>query len=231
MWLLAGLGLAGAGCSRPEVQVYEIPKETEKVEAPFLQQMASAGSELPPGHPPVGEGAPGANAPAASAAPSPPAGMPGGMPSAMPPGLAGGTPEGPRPTWTAPAHWQPGKSSSVRLGSYRADGPDGAAADIAITSFPGDVGGMVANLNRWRGQIGLGPVGPEEASGLVQEIAIGDLPGLLSDFTGPSQRTVVGWFQWAGRSWFFKMTGPPATVESEKPAFLELLRSITLPAL
>ena len=34
--------------------------------------------------------------------------------------------------------------------------PAGSAeADLSITAFPGDVGGELANINRWRGQVGL----------------------------------------------------------------------------
>jgi hypothetical protein len=35
--------------------------------------------------------------------------------------------------------------------------PDGKA-EVTVSAFPGDTGGLLANLNRWRGQIGLEPV-------------------------------------------------------------------------
>jgi hypothetical protein len=39
----------------------------------------------------------------------------------------------------------------MRKGSWSI-GPADAAADLAVTVFPGDVGGRVANFNRWRQQ-------------------------------------------------------------------------------
>ena len=54
-------------------------------------------------------------------------------------------------------------------------------AEIAVTVFPGNVGGLTANVNRWRGQIGLAPLAPAEleanldhldANGLHFEIVV-----------------------------------------------------------
>src|SRR5688572_21226281 len=61
-------------------------------------------------------------------------------------------------TWTAPAHWKAKPGSAMRKGSYAVPGEGGAEADLSITAFPGDVGGELANLNRWRGQIQLPPI-------------------------------------------------------------------------
>src|SRR5882724_4414392 len=60
--------------------------------------------------------------------------------------------------WTAPANWTVKPASAMRKGSYRVPGPDGTDADLSITAFPGDVGGRLANVNRWRGQLELPPL-------------------------------------------------------------------------
>src|SRR5512146_2102542 len=61
-------------------------------------------------------------------------------------------------SWTAPADWQAQPSDGMRKGSYLVAGSDGAKADLSVIAFPGDVGGDLANLNRWRAQIQLPPV-------------------------------------------------------------------------
>ena len=57
-------------------------------------------------------------------------------------------------TWKAPANWQSKPATSMRKATYTIAG-DGAEAELAITAFPGDVGGELANVNRWRGQLKL----------------------------------------------------------------------------
>ena len=60
-------------------------------------------------------------------------------------------------TASVPTGWKPGKVSSMRLGSYSVEEEDGCSLDISITSFPGDLGGLMPNVKRWLGQIGLQP--------------------------------------------------------------------------
>ena len=44
-----------------------------------------------------------------------------------------------------PENWLPGKKSSMRVGSFMIGNDQDNSVDISITSFPGDVGGLLAN--------------------------------------------------------------------------------------
>ncbi len=59
-------------------------------------------------------------------------------------------------SWTVPDNWIEIDKSSMRLGSFNAPYSNGLA-DISVTNFSGDGGGLKANVNRWRKQIGLEP--------------------------------------------------------------------------
>ena len=59
-------------------------------------------------------------------------------------------------SWVVPDSWIPGNMSSMRLASFNAPYDEGVA-DISITNFSGDGGGLMANVNRWRKQLGLEP--------------------------------------------------------------------------
>ena len=59
-----------------------------------------------------------------------------------------------------PTTWKDGKTSSMRIASLKVDDQNGSELDISVTTFPGDVGGLLANVNRWVGQIELSPVKP-----------------------------------------------------------------------
>ncbi|MEM9158878.1 MAG: hypothetical protein AAGB46_07480 [Verrucomicrobiota bacterium] len=54
-----------------------------------------------------------------------------------------------------PVAWSEGRSSSMRIASYSAD-VGGDSADISLVKLAGPAGGLLANVNRWRGQVGLG---------------------------------------------------------------------------
>ncbi|MEJ1972355.1 MAG: hypothetical protein WDM96_07805 [Lacunisphaera sp.] len=61
-------------------------------------------------------------------------------------------------TWSAPSAWKAKPPSSMRRGSFDVGEGTGPLADLAITAFPGNVGGDLANVNRWRGQLDLPPI-------------------------------------------------------------------------
>ena len=132
--------------------------------------------------------------------------------------------------WTAPAHWQPKQASAMRKGSYTVTGEGGATADLSITAFPGDVGGEVANVNRWRGQLQLAPLVDAEISAAITRLKHDGLTIGVVDFASPAatggQRMLGAMVAFDGSTWFFKLTGPDALVAKEKPAFLAFLQTV-----
>jgi len=160
------------------------------------------------------------------------------VPASLPPAAPGGDTMastavptgGDSLTWTAPAHWTAKPASAMRKGSYAIR--DGAAeADLSITAFPGDTGGLLANLNRWRGQISLPPLVPNELDAHREHTDIGALHVDIVDFTGTANgvptRLLGAVVPLAGETWFFKLMGPDALVAREKPAFREFLKTVT----
>jgi hypothetical protein len=126
--------------------------------------------------------------------------------------------------WTAPADWQSKPGSAMRKGSYSA-----AGAEVAITAFPGDVGGMLANVNRWRGQAGLDPVDEAALPSVTSSFDSNGLHFVVLDASDGPQPLVAAAVPWGGGTWFFKLTGPTAAVAKAKPAFLSFLRTVRAP--
>ena len=133
-------------------------------------------------------------------------------------------------TWTAPAQWKKKANSSMRKGSYTVGGEGAAGADMAITAFPGDVGGDLANVNRWRGQVGLAPIAEAELGGALTALDANGLTMRVVELTGgtPEQpvRMLGAIVPVAGSTWFFKLTGPAPVVAQEKSAYLDFLRTV-----
>ncbi len=154
-----------------------------------------------------------------------------GSPAAGGAGIAGtavATASGNALAWSAPAHWTVKTASAMRKGSYTIKG-DGAEADVSITAFPGDVGGDLANLNRWRGQLQLAPVGQAEFEAATQHLDSNSLHMTVADIVGsgsPAQRILGAMVPFEGATWFVKVTGPDALLTKEKPAFLAFLATV-----
>jgi hypothetical protein len=133
-------------------------------------------------------------------------------------------------TWTAPARWQAKPASSMRRGSYTLAGEGTATADLAITAFPGDVGGEVANVNRWRGQLSLPPLPEAQAAPTLTRLTVGPLKLAVVELTGTANggpaRLLGAMVPFGDATWFFKLMGPDTLVAQEKSAFLAFLQTV-----
>src|SRR5262249_55552958 len=72
-----------------------------------------------------------------------------------------------RPELTAPAGWREIEHRPEQLALYRT-GADDDPVEVSVTGFPGAAGGAVANVNRWRGQLGLSPATSDEVLRSIQ---------------------------------------------------------------
>ena len=114
----------------------------------------------------------------------------------------------------------------MRYASYAVAGQNGEAGEVAISVYPGETGGDLANVNRWRGQVGLEPIGESDLKTLVTKFAVGNGEMQVVDLPGQKTRLVAGWIRNSGRTWFFKLTGSDALVSGEKEKFLNFLHSV-----
>jgi hypothetical protein len=132
-------------------------------------------------------------------------------------------------TWVAPAHWKAKPASAMRKGSFAVPGEGGVDADLSITAFPGDVGGDLANLNRWRGQIQLPPIAAAEFGSATQHVDLNGLHLTVVDIAGTganAQRILGAMIPFGGATWFIKLLGPDAVVAREKAAFTAFLATV-----
>ena len=130
--------------------------------------------------------------------------------------------------WTAPAGWKEIAGSGMRVASFELPKTDGKA-EATVVALPGDVGGELANVNRWRGQIALPPIAEADlpASRATVKSRLGAI--FVYDFTGSGEkktRLVAGMIQVSGTMWFFKLMGDERAVAAAKPAFLKLLEGL-----
>ncbi len=162
------------------------------------------------------------------------ASQPMGAPPAMPPStLPGGNDStaGTGSIWTIPSGWQSVPPSQFLLAEYSVAGANGAKAEVNVAEMGGTGGGLLPNINRWRGQIGLGPLSDDELSKQAQSVDVAGGSATVVDFTGTNAKTgaptrLVGAIvAQNGQTWFYKMMGDQATVGQQKDSFTKFIQS------
>jgi hypothetical protein len=154
-----------------------------------------------------------------------------GIDVAMQSGSAGLVPPPGKPAqWTKPDGWNEQPLSEMRLGSFKVDGPNATSADISVIAFPGEAGGLISNINRWRGQLQLTPLDEDQLSQTVQRTEVDNVPTYLVDFqtaegSAKPSRILGAVLQTPDRAWFVKMTGPPELIEGQRQQFLTFVKS------
>lgn len=137
-------------------------------------------------------------------------------------------------TWQVPEGWQPTPPPSMVKFAYVIESGDGPAALASVSSFPGNVGGVAANVNRWRGQLGLEPLSAAEAEAAAETVMLGSRQYQIVDLVsaGPRvdgrhpERTMVAMLDHGGSTWFFKLNGADASVVAARAAFMRMLASV-----
>ena len=129
----------------------------------------------------------------------------------------------PTPTWTIPKSWEEKPATQMRLGNFSAGN---GKAEITVMTFPGTVGGLLANVNRWREQSGLAAVSDSELNKVIQQITISGKPATLAEAIGEKNSSLSVYHPVDQQTWFYKMSGPSEVIKAEKAAFTSFLQSI-----
>jgi hypothetical protein len=207
--LMPLLFLLLAGCHRDEVKTYRVAKDQDQPQpqsAPALPT-DSPNPTLPPGHPDISS---------ASAAP----------------GLAASGSAPPQLAWQTPDGWTEMPAGEMRVASFKIQGQNGKQADVSIIPLPGLPGSDDANVNRWRGQVGLPPASPDELEKSAESVEAAGQPAQLYNIAGKNPGNgeatrILGVIQHrTDVAWFFKMTGDAELAEQQKPAFVVFLKSV-----
>lgn len=195
--IVAGIAaLCLSGCDQAQPVTYRIPKETREVSSPTM---------------------PGATPPQAQASA---AGnmnvLPGMQQAADQAGAIG---------YTVPEGWEELPASGIRKANFKVTADTGSA-EITILTFPGDVGGQLANINRWRGQIGLEPTTTKDLPAYSEDFEIAGHDGLYVLLEGETQSILGALLPFNGSTWFIKMLGDTPTVLANEASMKQFLSSI-----
>jgi len=127
--------------------------------------------------------------------------------------------------WTVPPDWKPLESSGMRFASFAVPA-EGGKAELSVVVLPGPAGGDLANVNRWRGQIGLGPLDEEGLGRESQELRTAAGTLLWVEYTGKTGALAGAILSTGDSTWFFKLTGEGRIVAAAKPSLRRFLQSL-----
>ena len=167
-------------------------------------------------------------------------GMSGSMPSGHPPldgpssmPTAAGSSSS-ELAWTTPPGWTELPATQFRNANFQvADNPE---VECYLTVLPGDAGGLLPNLNRWRAQMGAEPLSEADAAALPTKDLLGEAGVYMTvsgAYRGMGQQPPKDGYMMAslaaihgGSAYFVKMTGPEAAVQKELPNFDAFVASL-----
>ena len=150
---------------------------------------------------------------------------------------------GPRPAaggpmqWDLPDGWtQIDNPNPMRFATLTA-GEGDERIEVAITQLAGAAGGIAANVNRWRGQIGLPPASESELAGTARLIVARGAKGVMVDLVGlppegsdaPVPRMLAAIFPAERQTWFIKTTARAPVMAGHSEAFVTLCESVRFP--
>lgn len=189
---------------------------------PMVSARGGPSASLPPGHPPIDAG---------------------GAPQSALPAVPEGAGTGDSALrWTVPPGWVAEKpASSMRQAQYRVPGEAGDGECAVFYFGPGQGGDTMANAERWADQFTLADGSSARGAMKTSEIESGGLKIFLVEVAGtyrggmtmtaapaaskPGYRLLGAVVPGPDANWYFKFTGPDATVSGARDAFLSMVKS------
>lgn len=128
----------------------------------------------------------------------------------------------PRPLrWVAPETWEEETPGQFQVALYRI----APGISASVSRFPGEAGGTAANVNRWRQQVGLEP--SPDTGGEAIALETGSQARWF-ELKGAERSILAAIIPVDGETWFFKLDSPTIALETARPGFMDLLKSIEI---
>ncbi len=127
-----------------------------------------------------------------------------------------------------PESWSLASPSSFEKARFTVSEFEGSA-NVSMTVLQGDGGGLLENVNRWRGQLGLEAIEEEDLQAELKPVEGLGEDARVVDINGTSSRSqleerLVGVIAPQGElTWFYKLMGTPSVVEKSRDEFLDYL--------
>lgn len=199
-----------SGCDQAKPTAYKIPKEERSVSMPMPGAQAASSAET-----------------ASQTAPASPATAPAAPGMQVLPGMSEAAQQAGEIIYSTPAGWTDLPASGIRKAHLRVTDENGSA-ELTVTTFPGDVGGTLANINRWRGQIQLPAIQADQLGEVTRQTSIFHHGALYVTLDGGVDSIIAAILPFHGYTWFIKLQGSSSTVFDNEAKFQQFLDSFEI---
>ena len=126
--------------------------------------------------------------------------------------------------WDVPVGWTKSGAQAMRFVTFET--VDGA--ECFISFLGGAAGGLAANLNRWRNQIGMSPLSSEEIASLPAIPLLEGQSPFLEAYSDSGLAVLGSVVSVPSQTMFIKMVGNEASVRAEVDRFKAFCKSLRL---
>ncbi|MCO4782278.1 MAG: hypothetical protein KC646_08110 [Candidatus Cloacimonetes bacterium] len=129
-------------------------------------------------------------------------------------------------TWKAPTGWKEIKGNSIRLVSFKI----AENAECTFIVLSGQAGGLLSNVNRWRGQIGLSQIGEPAVKKAATLVKTPLADAQMFKLVNPNNKDlafIASIIPKGSSTLFVKLAAPSDMIPSLEGPYLELLKSIS----
>ncbi len=141
--------------------------------------------------------------------------------------------------YETPDGWERQPPKPMRAVSFTLSGHTSNEIEVSVIPLSGQSGSLVANVNRWRRQIGLGPLpdDPNQNATLGDVLAtenhvfrLIDLLNVTNAAGDEAEKAILAAIAEQGDvTWFIKMTGDRELVAANEKAFTQFVSTLQLP--
>jgi hypothetical protein len=138
--------------------------------------------------------------------------------------------DGVRLVYDTPKGWVPGKAGGMRKAAFVVQDGD-RKVEVTAIDLPPHAGDLLANVNRWRGQLKLPEITQAELDKSARRLQLAGVEGRYIELIGPeeagSRQAILAVVAMQGaQAWFFKLWGNADLALREKSHFEEFVKSV-----
>jgi len=151
--------------------------------------------------------------------------VPGGIPPRLP---NSDPPPSTDLKFEAPKEWTPTAGNGISLQAFEVvDGTERIDITLSRTG-----GGLLDNMNRWRGQVGLPPVKQDELAEALKPREVNGMTAMFIEMHSPDdaakKESIFGvMVPEEGQTWFVKLRGSTKLAEQERERFEAFAKSLS----
>lgn len=130
--------------------------------------------------------------------------------------------------WKAPKSWAVGQNDQFSKFAWEV-GTKSDPARVTVSAVSMGMG-LMSQLTRWRGQIGIEPAEGADPMAGTEQFDLGGTSATMIDFKGEEQTIMGMMFSLDEKLWVFKFRGSNSVADKQRERFRKFCESVKIPS-